>query len=205
MLKEQRKTHSTYFKIDHNIMGTLPQSFLSILSSHSIVTTDLYKCLHHGRVPGTDLRITSAKIPAWSLPQHPLLFRPCPNLLFLLLKPSTWFCWLLHLCWSQSVPISLNSFFLLASRSIYVCEHRQLRVCKNPDQTCFLRITNSNRRKERPGYQKSKPRDLTKKYSVNLSSQRGISGSLGLCIQGGDRSIDSVQSQLKSQQSFMIS
>lgn len=42
---------------------TLPQSFRSILPSHSVMTTELHQCPHHGRAPGTDPSIISLETP----------------------------------------------------------------------------------------------------------------------------------------------
>jgi len=50
------------------LRGTLPQSFLSILLSHLVMTTDLHQNSHLGRVLQSSLGITSPEIPVYLLP-----------------------------------------------------------------------------------------------------------------------------------------
>lgn len=99
------------------------------------MTMNLPQCLHYSRVSGIGLSIASVEAPVQSLPQPPISLRLC-----LKFPPVTkhFARWLLPLRRSHTLPISLNSPFLLVPRTIYVHHHIQLEVCINPDKTCFL-------------------------------------------------------------------
>lgn len=110
--------------------------FPSIHPSHSVMTMNLHQCPHQDSVPGPDLSIASVEIPVQYLPL-PLSHLPCAPSFHVVLKPRTSSHWLALLCWSHSLPMSLNSFLLFAPRPIYVHHHLELTICVNPDKNCF--------------------------------------------------------------------
>lgn len=104
----------------------------------------------------------------------PLLLRLCPNLPTLSNPAPSSVGYSTYIDPKVSLYLGIVSFFLHPEpfMSSYIAGSLH-----NPPNTCCLWIINSNRKEERPGYQRSNVGDRTKKYGVNFSSQYGISES----------------------------